>query len=139
MDSDNVAALDDMLQACVAYGTGKKAALGIHVAGKTGTTQDYRDAWFIGYAGRLTTGIWMGNDDNTEMKKITGGNLPAQLWHDYMLVATGHDNADKDDKDDSKDSEQPAYTKEQASGFSKFLDGLFGDKVTVEPNYPERR
>ncbi len=126
VDGDNVAALDEMLQACVSYGTGKKAALNQTVSGKTGTTQDYRDAWFIGYTGRMTTGIWMGNDDNKEMNKITGGNLPAQLWHDYMMAAVTHED---------KDSE-PAYTHEQSGGFKKFLDGLLGGSLKMEQAYP---
>ena len=130
VDSDNVEALDDMLQACVSYGTGKKAALKQTVAGKTGTTQDYRDAWFIGYAGRMTTGIWMGNDDNQIMNKITGGNLPAQLWHDYMKAAYTHEEEDT----------EPAYTNEQSGGFKKFLDGLFegpsAGRVKIEQDYP---
>lgn len=128
VDSDNVAALDDMLQACVSYGTGKKAALSQAVSGKTGTTQDYRDAWFIGYTGRMTTGIWMGNDDNQVMNKVTGGSLPAQLWHDYMQAAYTHEEQDN----------QPAYTKEQSGSFSRFLDNLFENnkKIKIEQDYP---
>ena len=126
VDSDNVAALDEMLQACVSYGTGKKAALKQTVSGKTGTTQDYRDACFIGYAGRMTTGIWMGNDDNQVMNKITGGNLPAQLWHDYMQAAYTHEEQDV----------EPAYTNEQSGGFKRFLDGLFEGHVKGEQDYP---
>ncbi len=126
VDSDNVEALDEMLQACVSYGTGKKAALNQPVSGKTGTTQDYRDAWFIGYTGRMTTGIWMGNDDNKEMNKVTGGSLPAQLWHDYMKAAYTHEEEDR----------EPAYTSEQSGGFKKFLDGLFEGKIKSEQDYP---
>ncbi len=126
VDSDNVAALDEMLQACVSYGTGKRAALNQTVSGKTGTTQDYRDAWFIGYAGRMTTGIWMGNDDNQVMNKITGGNLPAQLWHDYMQAAYTHEEQDT----------EPAYTNEQSGGFKHFLDNLFEGPVKSEQDYP---
>jgi penicillin-binding protein 1A len=80
-----VQALDDMLVQAVARGTGQAAQLSRgHVAGKTGTTQDYRDAWFIGYTNRLVTGIWMGNDDNSPMKGVTGGRYPARLWRSYM-------------------------------------------------------
>ena len=57
-------------------------------AGKTGTTQDYRDAWFIGYTADLVAGVWFGNDDNTPMNKVTGGSLPAQTWRNFMLAAT---------------------------------------------------
>ncbi|MDD9899697.1 MAG: PBP1A family penicillin-binding protein, partial [Alphaproteobacteria bacterium] len=80
--------LDGMLQQVVARGTGQAAQLRKgHVVGKTGTSQDYRDAWFIGYTDKLVTGIWMGNDDNSPMPHITGGSYPARLWHDYMGAA----------------------------------------------------
>ncbi len=80
---------DVLLSEVVRKGTGKNAALPVHTAGKTGTTQDYRDAWFVGYAGRLTTGVWLGNDDNSMMDKVTGGDLPAKLWHAIMQTAVG--------------------------------------------------
>ncbi len=54
--------------------------------GKTGTTQDFRDAWFIGYTADAVTGVWIGNDDNSSMQKVTGGSLPAHVWHDTMMV-----------------------------------------------------
>ena len=80
---------DEMLGEVVRRGTGKAASLPIRAAGKTGTTQDYRDAWFVGYAGGLTCGVWFGNDDNSPMDKVAGGDLPAKLWHAIMLNATG--------------------------------------------------
>jgi membrane peptidoglycan carboxypeptidase len=55
--------------------------------GKTGTTQDYRDALFIGLAGDLAVGVWMGNDDNAPMQGVAGGGLPATIWRDFMLEA----------------------------------------------------
>jgi len=54
------------------------------VAGKTGTTQDHRDAWFVGYTGQLVTGVWVGNDNGDEMKKVTGSGLPAEIWNRFM-------------------------------------------------------
>ena len=86
-------AADLMLGEVVRRGTGKAAGLPIHAAGKTGTTQDYRDAWFVGYAGGLTCGVWFGNDDNSPMDKVAGGDLPAKLWHTIMLSATGTNQA----------------------------------------------
>lgn len=77
-----------MLRDAVATGTGRGAKMGTRqVAGKTGTSQDYRDAWFIGFTADYTTGVWMGNDDNSPMKRITGGLLPVDAWKMYMIKA----------------------------------------------------
>jgi penicillin-binding protein 1A len=83
-----VGMMNDMLAGVIARGTGKAAALPRPAAGKTGTTQEYRDAWFIGYTGDLVAGVWFGNDDNTPMNKVTGGSLPALAWRNFMLAAT---------------------------------------------------
>jgi penicillin-binding protein 1A len=72
----------------ISRGTGKAAALPRPAAGKTGTTQDYHDAWFIGFTADLVAGVWLGNDDNTPMNKVTGGSLPAPVWKGFMLAAT---------------------------------------------------
>jgi penicillin-binding protein 1A len=82
------AEMNDMLSAVIDHGTGRSAALPRPAAGKTGTTQDYRDAWFIGYTADLVAGVWLGNDDNAPMNKVTGGSLPAQTWRRFMLAAT---------------------------------------------------
>lgn len=69
----------------VQTGTGRRARINGHdVGGKTGTTNDYRDAWFVGYVPDLVTGVWVGNDDNSSMKRVTGGMIPAQIWQDMM-------------------------------------------------------
>lgn len=76
-----------LLQSVMRYGTGRKSTLDRPCAGKTGTSQNYKDAWCVGFTPDLITGVWMGNDDNTSMKKITGGKLPAKLWHHFMAKA----------------------------------------------------
>jgi penicillin-binding protein 1A len=86
-----IAELDSMLEAVIEYGTGKGAKLDRPCAGKTGTSQDFRDAWFMGFTGDYTTGVWIGNDDNSPMKKITGGSLPVEVWRAVMTDAEqGH-------------------------------------------------
>ena len=75
------------LEATVQAGTGRAAQLSIPSYGKTGTSQNYRDAWFVGFAGNLVVGVWVGNDDNTPMNRVTGGNLPAQIWKAFMTDA----------------------------------------------------
>lgn len=83
-----VGALNDMLNSAMVAGTGRRAVLPQHpAAGKTGTTQDCRDAWFIGYTAHMTTGVWVGNDDGTPMREVMGGNLPALIWRSVMLEA----------------------------------------------------
>jgi penicillin-binding protein 1A len=80
----------DMLGAVVARGTGRGAALAVPAFGKTGTTQDSRDAVFIGFAEDLVVGVWVGNDDNSPLAgQIAGGGLPARLWRDFMTQAVG--------------------------------------------------
>jgi penicillin-binding protein 1A len=82
-----VAAMTDMLNAALTTGTGKRAALPYAAAAKTGTSQGFRDAWFVGYTAELTTGVWVGNDDGTAMNRVVGGSLPADIWREVMLAA----------------------------------------------------
>jgi penicillin-binding protein 1A len=79
--------MQDMLAAVVTQGTGRNARLAIPTYGKTGTSQDNRDAFFIGYAGDLVVGVWIGNDDNSSLNNINGGGLPARIWRDFMSDA----------------------------------------------------
>ena len=80
--------MTSILRDVIDSGTGHGAQLGSRqAAGKTGTSQDYRDAWFIGFTAHYTTGVWLGNDDNAPMRKITGGLLPVDAWKDYMRTA----------------------------------------------------
>jgi penicillin-binding protein 1A len=84
----NIGAMNDMLAATLVSGTGRRASLPLHpAAGKTGTSQDFRDAWFVGYTAYLTGGVWVGNDHNQAMNRVMGGNLPAEIWRQIMLAA----------------------------------------------------
>jgi len=82
-----VGMMNSMMTGTVEVGTARKAAFNWPSAGKTGTSQNSRDAWFVGYTANLTTGVWFGNDDGKPMKKVTGGALPAQAWHEFMVAA----------------------------------------------------
>jgi len=84
----NVAMMNVMMQETLISGTARKAEIpGWVAAGKTGTSQDFRDAWFIGYTANLVTGVWLGNDDNSPTKKATGGGLPVEVWTRFMRAA----------------------------------------------------
>jgi len=83
-----VGELDQMLEGVIAHGTGRAAKLDRPVAGKTGTTQDFHDAWFVGFTADLVAGVWLGNDDNAAMNHVSGGSLPAKTWHTFMVAAT---------------------------------------------------
>jgi len=84
----SVAMMNTMMQETLLSGTARKAEIpGWMAAGKTGTSQDFRDAWFIGYTANLVTGVWLGNDDNSPTRKATGGGLPVEVWTRFMRVA----------------------------------------------------
>jgi penicillin-binding protein 1A len=87
----NRAAMIPLLEAVVTEGTGKAARLtesrGRRSAGKTGTTDEYRDAWFVGFTSDIVVGVWVGNDDNSPTDRVTGGDIPAKIWHDFVSEA----------------------------------------------------
>jgi penicillin-binding protein 1A len=120
---EHVGALNDMLGAVLVSGTGRRAALGDRpAAGKTGTSQDFRDAWFVGYTAHFTAGVWVGNDDQRAMNRVMGGSLPAKLWRDVMVMAhEGH---------------VPAPLSSPARGSSRVLASPDGRAAHERPNDP---
>ncbi len=88
IDPIYLAMMNTMMQETLLTGTARKASVpGWQAAGKTGTSQDWRDAWFIGYTSHLVAGVWLGNDDNSPTKRTSGGNLPVEIWSRFMLTA----------------------------------------------------
>ena len=88
IDPNAAGMMNAMMHETFVSGTARKGDIaGWDLAGKTGTSQDFRDAWFIGYSGTLVTGVWLGNDDGEPTKKASGGNLPVEIWKSYMSVA----------------------------------------------------
>jgi len=81
----------DLLYAAANNGTGRRAALAVPTFGKTGTTQENRDAVFVGFAGNLVVGVWVGRDDNKSLGKISGGTVPADIWRNFMSSALAID------------------------------------------------
>ena len=83
-----VAAMNAMMRETFATGTARAGAIpGWDLAGKTGTSQDFRDAWFVGYSATLVAGVWLGNDDGEPTKRVSGGNLPVETWARFMKTA----------------------------------------------------
>jgi len=87
LEPSDVATMNSMMAGVIQFGTGTAADIGRPAAGKTGTSSDFRDAWFMGYSRDLVGGVWLGNDDNHPMKRVTGGGLPARLWQKIMTKA----------------------------------------------------
>ncbi|WP_394731104.1 transglycosylase domain-containing protein [Altererythrobacter sp. GH1-8] len=107
LSSREHAAIERLLRSAVNKGTGRAAALTMPNYGKTGTTQNYRDALFVGYAGGLVVGVWVGNDDNTPLDRVTGGGLPARIWRDFMVRALSAEAAPVQDVPDPMGPIQP--------------------------------
>lgn len=128
----SVATLTEMMREVIRSGTGRSASLGSRpMAGKTGTTSDYRDAWFAGFTADYTTVVWMGNDDNTPMKRVTGSSLPAQLWRAYMTDA--EENMPEGELKNGGVVEQlidnaGAVTNDVSKAFGDFINGVMGGK-----------
>ena len=111
MQPRHVGAMNRMLRQVIDTGTGKAAKLDREAAGKTGTSQNYRDAWFVGYTADFVAGVWLGNDNGVAMKNVTGGSFPARIWRDVMKAAH---------------SGMPARSLPSPSGGQGFFEKLFG-------------
>ena len=99
--------MERLLRSAINNGTGQTAKLPIANFGKTGTTQDYRDAVFVGYAGDLVVGVWVGNDDNSPLDRVTGGGIPARIWKDFMRGALALPASDQGPRPDPEGPVQP--------------------------------
>lgn len=88
LNINTAATMTAIMKTVIKHGTGRAADFGKPAAGKTGTTDDCKDAYFIGFTPDVVTGVWVGNDDNSKMGELTGGTVPAKIWRDVMIVAT---------------------------------------------------
>ena len=138
--------MNAMLTETLRSGTGKGARLADRVAaGKTGTSQKNRDGWFIGYTADLVAGVWLGNDDDTPTKRVTGGQLPAAMWNGFMRRATagrpprafptGREIASA-----PRAAPAPRQKEESGADFQRFIDGLAGmlSEIARRPDDPKR-
>jgi len=124
-DANAIGALNRMMRETLVNGTAKRADIpSISPAGKTGTTQDHKDAWFVGYSSQLVTAVWVGNDEGEPMKKVTGSGLPAELWTSFMRAA-------------HKDQRPPLLPGLNPPGLGDALAGFFGGHTgSVSPPTP---
>jgi len=104
LDESVAAQMIDLMKGVVERGTGRRASIGRPAAGKTGTSDDHRNAWFIGFTPYLSTAVWVGNDDNAPMRRVVGGTIPAGIWAGFMRVA-----ARANPPDDWKGLPEPEY------------------------------
>ena len=133
-DAANAGTMVRMLEGVITMGTGTRAAFGRPAAGKTGTTQDWKDAWFVGFTPDWVCGVWVGNDDGDSMRGVTGGMVPAEIWRRMMITA--HQNipvhdfalpAETPADETTADSSAPSDAEPQADAKGDFYDGLSND------------
>jgi penicillin-binding protein 1A len=155
----DLGAMNRMMRAVVTQGTGRSAQFSdFEIAGKTGTSQDYRDAWFVGYTAHYIAGVWAGNDDNSPTKKMTGGSIPAAIWKDVMeqahaglsnLPLPGDNNPYGDgseavasyseDYSDDADAYGEEYLPRKRRGFFESIFGSSDVEDDLEDGAPRRR
>ncbi len=132
------AQMTDLLQSVVANGTGRAAALGRPTAGKTGTTSSEKDGYFVGFSSGLTTGVWVGRDDNRRLPGLAGGRAPAQAFHDFMAAAVANRPVEKFQTDVATpewQQEEPVEPLPGEDGMMVDADG--GALIPQEPGYPD--
>ncbi|WP_296820410.1 transglycosylase domain-containing protein [Brevundimonas sp.] len=128
--------MNQMLRSVITGGTATAAAIeGYDLAGKTGTTSDYKDAWFVGYTGGFVTAVWVGRDDNTPMRRVTGGGAPAAIWRRFMADALPRLNVQRiPDGPPMPEGWQDGLQSEDPLGdIMDGLEGLFGGGGEVQP------
>lgn len=131
MSPANDAAMTSLMVETVTTGTGKAARLGDRPsAGKTGTTQDFHDAWFVGFSGDLVCGVWIGNDNNQPMKHATGGGLPAHIFKNFMEAAEAGLPVKPLSGAQPVVAADATAPSDPADGFTQFLDSLLGKSGT---------
>lgn len=137
-DESQLAMIRDLLSSAANRGTGSAAALKTSTFGKTGTTQDNRDALFVGYAGGLVTAVWVGNDDNTPLPGIAGGGIPAKIWRDFTARAIGEPSEDVTPAEADEDLVNAIANVSVETGIGNLSIGIGPDGVNVglEPVVP---
>lgn len=134
------APMRDLLAGVVQRGTGTGANLSVPTFGKTGTTQDYRDALFIGFAGDLVVGVWIGNDDNRPLPGITGGALPARIWRSFMTEALGVSAAAPAPAPQAAPlTEEPGNVTDPNANSFFGPDGLLPNDIPFDPSAPPQQ
>lgn len=133
-----------LLRLVVERGTGREADLGALSAGKTGTSQNHRDAWFVGFTEPLVVGVWVGNDDETPMNEVTGGKLPARIWRNFMrAAAAGPADSARDSGTDLTDSSSADGTEAPATCNFRACAGAYRSfrpaDCTFQPYHGARR
>jgi penicillin-binding protein 1A len=125
-----------MMKKVVEVGTARRAAFGWPAAGKTGTSQNWRDAWFVGFTPDYVTGVWVGNDDDRPMNRVVGGDIPASIWRRFMLAA--HEGLAVRDFPWLLPDPEPLSTPDPRNGFYETLGAEFARSASeLEPVAPD--